>query len=133
MILLDTSFLFGYYHEQDVHHVKAKEIAKTVGNNDLSIPQAVFEELMTVTTNKIGSHQAVALGNLLLSPDYPIEIIPPSEGLFHASWQTFQKLSPHDFSFIDCLLITLSKQYQCPVLTFDKALSSALSSPFLTE
>lgn len=130
MILLDTSFLVGYFQKGDVHHQKAIALRNTLRSDqdDLQIPLAIFEELMTVITNKVGSEEAVLLGKYLLSEQSPLSIIPFSEQHFSKTWQTFQKLSPHTFSFVDCLLITLSKQYQCPVLTFDKALTSVLSS-----
>ena len=109
MIILDTSFLFAYYREQDVHHKTAVDLAKEIGGETVIVPVEVFEELITVVTRKFSSKAGIEVGKKLLSNEFPVEMLRTADNVFQNAWANFQALDPHSFSFVDCILIALSK------------------------
>lgn len=120
MVILDTSFLFAYFNKKDTNHKKAVLLASELNNYTAFLPVEVFEELMTVITYKISSKEAVKVGQLLLDYDSPVKFMHSDEKTFKLSWKLFQDMGTHKFSFIDCILITLAKEFQCQIFTFDK-------------
>ena len=120
MVILDTSFLFAYFNKKDTNHKKAVLLASELDNYTALLPVEVFEELMTVITYKISSKEAAKVGELLLGHDSPVKLMHSDKKTFDLSWKFFQSLEPHKFSFIDCILITLAKEFQCQIFTFDK-------------
>ena len=77
---------------------------------------------MTVVTRKISSEDAIIWGKILLDPRSPMELLKTADNVFRNAWANFQTLNPHSFSFVDCILIALSKELSCPIFTFDEAL-----------
>ncbi len=124
MILLDTSFLYAYFQEKDVHHKEALKLAKQLDGNQAGVPLEVIEELLTVITRKVSSEEAVRVGKTLITQDSPIQIIYPSEIIFKNTWKLFGELSPHHFSITDCVLMTLAQHFECSIFTFDLAIKS---------
>ncbi len=122
MTLLDSSFLYAYYRNHDVHHGMAVEQAFQYQNESAHIPLEIFEELITLIGRKQGSDEAVKIGKLLLSEKSAVHILSMIPSQFLKTWQLFQTLSPYSLSYVDCLLITLAREYQCSILTFDKAI-----------
>ena len=128
MIILDTSFLFAYFQSTDVHHKKALEYAKNLDNEKILLPYDILKELITVITYKISSEEALKVLDALTVKDSPIELLHIDDIMNEQSLKLFKELSPHKFSFIDVLLIYLSKTFNCKVLTFDKVLMDKLST-----
>lgn len=128
MMIFDTSFLYAYFEDTDVHHKKAKTLMKELYGKTPLLPIEVFEELMTVTSRKLSSEDAAIWGRVILSPDSPIELLKKADNIFQNAWAIFQRLSPHEFSFTDCTLIALSRELSCPILTFDKNLKEAVDA-----
>ncbi len=128
MILLDTSFLYGYFQENDIHHKKACASAQEFFPHGQSIPQEILEEFISLVAKRSGSEEAITLGQILLGSESPVEILPRKENDFKRVWRLFQTLSPHTLSYADCLLITLAREYQCPILTFDKAIVEVMKN-----
>lgn len=130
MIVLDTSFLYAFFQKEDKHHKKAGEIAKIIADEELIfIPIEVVEELVTVVTYRKSSEVAIKIANILLDPKSAIGIVNTHEIVFDEAWTTFQKLNPHKFSFVDCVLISMTKNSDdTKLITFDKALAEAVKS-----
>ena len=128
MVIVDTSFLYAFFNKNDFHHKNALELYKKYIDEALLVPIEVVEELLTVITRKFSSTEAVKIGKLILDNDLDINIINSNELQFENAWKMFQKLSPHRFSFVDCLLLVLKKEDDDIIFTFDKILSSALEN-----
>jgi predicted nucleic acid-binding protein len=120
MILLDTSFLYAYFQERDVHHREALKWAAQLDEERGFVPVEVFQELVTVITYKVSSKEAIRVGQLLSAKNSPIQLVASDEELFRKVWLKFSSLHPHALSFVDCLLITLAENFSCPIFTFDK-------------
>ena len=101
MILLDTSFLFAFFQEDDVHHAKAKEWAPQLDEDPGFIPMSVFDELMTLLTYRVSPEAAIKIGQLLLQENSPVGVLKMDETVFDEAWSYFQEKSPHNFSFTD--------------------------------
>lgn len=128
MIILDTSFLFAYFQSTDVHHNKALEYAENLDNEKILLPYDILKELITVITYKISSEEALKVLDALTIKDSPIELLHIDEIMNEQSLKLFKELSPHKFSFIDVLLIYLSRTFNSEILTFDKALLEQVST-----
>lgn len=129
MILLDTSFLYAFFQENDNHHKEAIKIAKEIADkNPIFIPIEVLEELMTVVTRKDSSKRAIQIAEIILAPNNAIGILNTHELVFDNAYEIFKKLSPHNFSFVDCILISLIQQnHDSEIISFDKSLLNATS------
>jgi len=119
MLLVDTSFLFAYFFSEDSCHERALEVAHRIKMEELYLIQNVFEEMVTLVGYRTDSKEAVRIGKILLNPSYPFRLMASSDVERQKAWQLFQEFSPHKLSFIDVMLITLAKEYECPIVTFD--------------
>ena len=128
MTLLDTSFIYAFFKVTDIHHKEAVKIAKNPLFGKPIILISVLEELITLNTRKGGSPETINLINKIISRKDDIIFLENKPETFQKTWNTFQKHSPHNFSYVDCLLITLSKELRCPVLTFDLKLNKILGT-----
>lgn len=128
MVVLDTSFLYAIFQEEDKHHKKAKEIAKILANEEIIfIPIEVVQELVTVITYRKSSEVAIKIANIILDPKSAIGIVNSHEVVFDDAWKIFKEESPHKFSFVDCVLISMTKNSDdAKLITFDKALAEAV-------
>jgi len=126
MILLDTSFLFALFQKTDSNHAAAVKLATAINNDHPVMPVEVFQELITVITNKVYSQAAIKVGEILLASDSPIGIIHSKPPRFQTVWLNFKELQLHTFSYVDCLLYTLAHELECTVCTFDKTLAQQL-------
>ncbi len=130
MIVLDTSFLYAFFQKEDKHHKKAREIAKIIANEELIfIPIEVVEELLTIVTYRESSATAIKIANILLDPKSAIGIVNTHEIVFDEAWAIFKKLNPHKFSFVDCVLISMTINSDgAKLVTFDKALAEIVAT-----
>ena len=125
MVICDTSFLYAFFNKYDFHHKEALEFAKQYSDENLFAPVEVIQELLTTLTRKSLSEHAITVVESIFDSE-AITIINSNELAFDKSWNTFKKLSPHKFSFVDCLLISLAKDSEGTILTFDKELLKAI-------
>ncbi len=125
MIIIDTSYIIAFFSEKDFHHKKAVEFISQL-DEDLFAPIEVIQELMTTLSRKVSSLYAVKVASSILENN-SINIINSHELVFDKAFDTFKKLNPHKFSFVDCVLISLAKNSDATILTFDKDLLKAVS------
>lgn len=123
MILLDSSFLFAYLQESDTNHQQALSDAKKVREESLIMPQDILKELVTLICYKISSSEAIKVYKLFTMENSPIIILDNHESDLHKCLNLFEELSPHKISYVDCLLIYLSKKLNAKVLSYDKKLN----------
>lgn len=126
MILLDTSFLFAQYHEDDVHHKEALRLAEQHEQDQAFIISGVFQEMVTLLQRKVSLGASVEAGERILKTDSPIQLLKLDEILFELAWFKFKKLAPHKLSFVDCLLLATAEHMEVSLLTFDRELLSQL-------
>jgi predicted nucleic acid-binding protein len=125
--LLDTSFIYAYFQHSDIHHKEAVQKAKDPNFGKPVIPYAILQELINIINRKQDSKETIRVIDNILANEELIIFIEPQTQHFQRTWQTFQKLSPHHLSYVDCLLITLAEELECTVLTFDKNLQKVLN------
>lgn len=125
MVICDTSFLYAFFNEFDLHHKDAVKIGMEYENANLFTPVEVIEELLTTLTRRTSSDNAIKTVENIFKHD-SIGVIHTNELVFDKSWETFKKLNPHKFSFVDCILISLIKDSDGVILTFDKELLKTL-------
>lgn len=127
MTILDTSFLFAFFHQEDAFHKEAiTQAQKKDRDQTVAIPLEVFEELITVVCRKKGTEAAIKIGKFLLHEISPVQILSPIPMQFLKTWNQFQVIAPHHLSYVDCLLLVLAKEHGCHILTFDKAITERL-------
>lgn len=127
MIILDTSFLSAYFRKSDFHHEKAISLAEKYQDETMIISFLVFQELISHINRKSGNEMAISVAQQLLSGGANIEIYKVDEAFMEEVMVLFERLKPHTFSYIDVSLIHLSREFEIPVLTFDKELEVALA------
>ncbi len=125
MVVLDSSFLVGYYNEKDVHHEKAKiQMAGLMAGNWGSglLLEYVFVEVATILLRKVGLGRATEVAGILLDAQ-EIESINCS-GFFRETLDRFQN-QPGTLSFTDAAIVTVALRLtQGKVLTFDQGILS---------
>ena len=122
MILLDTSFLYAYFEENDSNHKKALALAEGLEFADPVLHIDVLKELISVVTARSTSKQALQISSDLMRDNGPIKILYDNKRIFEVVYSYFAALGPHRLSYVDCLLVALAKEFSCKVLSFDKAI-----------
>lgn len=125
MVITDTSFLYAFFNKADFHHKDALSLNKKFEDEVLFAPIEVIEELLTSITRKVSSDSAVRVVKDIFDNE-AVTILSSNDFVFDKGWETFKKLSPHKFSFVDCMLISIAKESEATVLTFDKEIQKAL-------
>lgn len=128
MVILDTSFLFALFIKEDEFHEKASVLARQQEGQLLACSFLVFQELMTLLMSKIGSAAAIKIGKDLLDSSSSVQFLRMDEESFEDTWSLFETIGTHKLSFVDVSLITLAKNLDAKVLTFDQGLEKALAS-----
>lgn len=128
MVILDTSFLFALFVEQDTAHQKALHLAKSLNQESAFCSFLVFQELMTLMMSKLSAVSASKIGADILAQDSGIQILKIDQEYFEETVDLFESLAPHKLSFVDVSLLILAKNLEAKVLTFDQGLDLALCS-----
>jgi len=128
LVILDTSFLFAYFQENDEFHLKAKELAENIRGELIYVSFLVAQEFLTLLTSRYSSSVAATIYEDLFSEETGIKLIKIDEEFFEETLVLFKKLNPHRFSFVDVSLMVLSKELEAKVLTFDERLEEKLTS-----
>ncbi|MBI5803990.1 type II toxin-antitoxin system VapC family toxin [Candidatus Pacearchaeota archaeon] len=122
MILLDTSFLIGYYNEKDVHHGRAKEIMDGIYSGNYGRPvisDYIFDELINIFLSRTQSlASAVKVGEDAL---YFSDIVYISKEIFKDAWEIFKSQKNTKFSFTDCTILAMMQEMKIKyIATFDE-------------
>ena len=124
MIVLDSSFLVGFYNERDAHHQAASALmdqflAGKWGRGLLL--EYVFLEVTTVLLVRRDLSVAIRVGNILLEAQ-ELHLVPCSD-LFPEIFKTFQEQTSTKLSFADSAIAYVARQRaEGLVLTFDDEL-----------
>ena len=127
MIVLDSSFLIGFYNERDAHHGAASALMERFLNGEWGrglLLEYVFLEVATVLMVRRDLAVAARVGQLLLEAD-ELDFVPCSD-LFPETFDTFVGQGSTRLSFADVAIAHIARQRTDGlVLTFDDELRKA--------
>ena len=122
MIVLDSSFVVGFYNERDAHHQEASELMERFLNGEWGrglLLEYVFLEVATVLLVRRDLRVAARVGRLLLDAD-ELEFVPCSELFLHA-FEMFTQQRSTRLSFADAAITQVAQKHAGGlVLTFDE-------------
>ena len=125
MVILDTSFLYAYFNDQDAHHLKALSIAKELHGQALYFPSSVFFELLNLFSMRKNIETAMQVGKNLLAPDSAATLLKMDDSFLDETWGTFQKNAPSHLSLTDSSVLYVALEYGSDLITFDQALKAS--------
>jgi predicted nucleic acid-binding protein len=123
MKILDSSFLFAYFIEEDSLHELSLEKANSLKMNECVVLYDVFRELISIVSVRHNSKFAIEIGEEVFTN---FQIYSPKKEERKAIWKEFQKLSPHRFSYTDVSLYYFAKFRGLELISFDKVLLQRL-------
>jgi len=122
LVVLDSSFLIGFYNDNDAHHPTASSLMKNflAGHwGEGLLLEYVYLEVMNVLLVRTDLSKAVHTSRMLLESE-ELEFIPCSD-YFEDTVQSFSTQSGTKLSFTDCAIATVAlKRAGGMVLTFDR-------------
>lgn len=127
MIVLDSSFLIGFYNERDVHHGAASALMQRFLDGEWGgglLLEYVFLEVATVLIVRRNLIVASRVGRQLLEAE-ELEFVTCSD-LFTEAFETFFGQGSTRLSFADAAIAHVARQRADGlVLTFDDELRNA--------
>jgi len=121
-LVLDSCVWVAYLHTEDSQHKKACALLNG-SQVPIRVPEYVLVEVVTVLSQKKQRQQAVAFMERVLSD---ADVFMPAHDVAHETAKQFRAKENAKLSFADCALVVL--QQTCEVMTFDRALSRALTT-----
>ena len=122
MIVLDSSFLIGFYNDRDAHHAKASSLMRDFLDGRWGkglLLEYVFLEIVTVLLVRTQLAKAASVAGLLLEAE-ELEFVPCSD-FFAETVKSFTTQRKTKLSFTDSAIATVAlKRSDGLVLTFDK-------------
>jgi predicted nucleic acid-binding protein len=122
VIVLDSSFLIGFYNDRDAHHAKASSLMRDFLDGRWGkglLLEYVFLEIVTVLLVRTQLAKAASVAGLLLEAE-ELEFVPCSD-FFAETVKSFTTQRKTKLSFTDSAIATVAlKRSDGLVLTFDK-------------
>lgn len=122
MIILDSNVWISFLDKNDSQHKKAEKIIEKI-NCDIVVPEYVVIEVCTVLLRKTDKKTADAFIEIAFN-NQNIKILFSNEHFFNLFVGNFKNVQNKNLSFIDTVLLYLSKTYE--VITFDKDLKKMI-------
>lgn len=119
MVILDSSVVIAIFKDSDIHHEKAREIFYR--EDDLVIPTCALIEILSILKMKNGLGAVKNCTDFLYKAEN-IDIYEMSHELVDEAVQHYIK-HKNNLSFTDTLLLTLARNTEIPLVTFDKELA----------
>lgn len=122
MIVLDSSFLIGFYNERDAHHAEARALMDRllagVWGRGLLL-EYVFVEIVTVLLVRRDLSVATRIGGLLLDAE-ELDFVPCSD-LFMDTMERFSNQPGTRLSFADASIASVAQsRADGQILSFDE-------------
>ena len=122
MIVLDSSFLIGFYNERDAHHARASTLMDRflagIWGRGLLL-EYVFLEITTVLLLRRNLSTATRVGHILLDAE-ELEFVPCSD-LFVETMESFTNQTDTRLSFTDAAIANVTRRHaDGQILTFDE-------------
>ena len=122
MIVLDSSFIIGFYNRRDVHHAAAASAMDSLLRGDfgrLVLIEYVFLEVVTVLLARRGHRAALDVADILLDAE-EVDFLPCSN-LFTDALREFRARGAARLSFADAAIVAAAQRHGAEfVATFDK-------------
>jgi predicted nucleic acid-binding protein len=122
VIVLDSSFLIGFYNDRDAHHAVARGLMDRFLSGEWGkglLLEYVFLEIMTVLLVRRDHSVATRVGRILLDAK-ELEFVPCSE-LFLEVMQSFSNQAGTRLSFTDAAIIVVARsRTDSLILGFDE-------------
>lgn len=122
MKILDSSVIISIFRQQEKNHKKAIQIFTS--NEKFLIPEYVIAEVLTVLKMREGLETANKCYDFI-SNTKDVEIVPVENIIFNKALTYFSQ-NKNNLSFIDTILLVLSKENQMELISFDKDLQKAI-------
>ncbi|MFA6305157.1 MAG: PIN domain-containing protein [Candidatus Gracilibacteria bacterium] len=122
MKILDSSVIISVFRQQEKNHKKALQIF--ISNEKFLITEYVIAEVLTVLKMREGLKIANRCYDFI-SNTKDIEIVPIENIIFNKALSYFSQ-NKNNLSFIDTILLILSKENQIELVSFDKDLQKAM-------
>lgn len=124
MLILDANVWIAFLNKNDSQHEKAINVFDTIIDRVL-IPEYILVEVLNVLQLKASKDSINTFLDVLYNSD-SVEILLSNKDFLYCSLDFFRNSNYPKLSFIDQSLLCLENSYQ--IITFDKALNSALQS-----
>jgi predicted nucleic acid-binding protein len=122
VIVLDSSFLIGFYNDRDAHHPKASSLMREFLDGRWGkglLLEYVYLEVVTVLLVRADLATAASVAGILLESE-ELEFVPCSD-FFADTVKSFTNQRKTKFSFTDSAIATVAaKRADGLVLTFDE-------------
>ena len=122
MIVVDSSFLIGFYNERDAHHSAASALMERFLAGEWGtglLLEYVFLEIVTVLLARRDLAVATRVGRILLDAA-ELEFVPCS-GLFMEATEIFSRQSGTKLSFADAAIMGVAcNRADGQILSFDE-------------
>jgi predicted nucleic acid-binding protein len=122
VIVLDSSFLIGFYNERDAHHSAASSLMKRFLSGEWGkglLLEYVVLEVVTVLLVRRDVGVASRVGKLLLDAE-ELDFVFCS-GIFSSAFTSFSQQCSTQLSFVDMAIVQVAHQRaEGKVLTFDE-------------
>jgi predicted nucleic acid-binding protein len=131
VIVLDSSFLIGFYNIRDAHHARASSLMREFLDGRWGkglLLEYVYLEVVTVLLMRADLATAASVAGILLESE-ELEFVPCSD-LFADTVKRFSSQRKTKFSFTDCAIATAALQRtEGWVLTFDEEFRKLPANP----
>jgi predicted nucleic acid-binding protein len=121
LIVLDSSFLIGFYNPKDAHHSLASELMGRFLAGEWGkglLLEYVFMETVTVIMLRLNLAAAIRVGRILLEAE-ELEFVPCSDS-FLETFDGFSRQNGTQLSFVDAALAHAARnRADGHILTFD--------------
>lgn len=124
MKILDSSVIIALFRKSELLHKKAVELF--MQDENYLIPDDVLAEVLTVLKIRENFETAQKCANFLLNVE-DIEIRETESEIFQKALDFFLN-NKNRLSFIDTLILVLSREKELEVATFDKDLAKLLKT-----
>jgi len=134
-VLIDSSVIIAFFNKRDKNHRRAVDLLKEAMTHNYGLiftSDYVIDETVTYLLKRIRRADVAIragkflLGNLEGFPDL-FKIIFTNEDIFSRAWALFERLSKRGLSFTDCILLSIAKDYNLAIMTFDDDFSGLVS------
>jgi predicted nucleic acid-binding protein len=107
-VFFDTSAIYAYINAKDPDNRKVKNFIDDF-KGQLIITNYIFDEIVTLVTNRIGHKTAVLVGNTLLNSPQ-IDKIWVTQDYEKEAWKLFCSRNDKEYSFTDCITFIIMRQ-----------------------
>ncbi|MBK6326947.1 MAG: type II toxin-antitoxin system VapC family toxin [Chloroflexi bacterium] len=107
--IIDSGAFLALLNAKDRFHPVAKQFALANREAVFFIPEFIFAETMTLIKARLGSRQAIQLGESIQA-SAQFQLVPLTDDMRQVIWSLFSRYADKDWSYPDCSLLALAQQ-----------------------